>query len=108
MRRHRQSRSGHCGRISAGTGPWILRSLHPAVVSCVSPLGGDGSFNRTRPAGPAPLRIHDLRDTAVSLWIAAGAPANEIAARPGHSSLSRHAEAPVGQNGGTRHSNSAS
>lgn len=34
------------------------------------------------------LRIHDLRHTAVSLWIAAGASPKEIAARAGHTSVS--------------------
>ena len=33
------------------------------------------------------LRIHDLRHTAVALWIAAGASPKEIAARAGHSSV---------------------
>jgi integrase len=41
----------------------------------------------TRAAGVAPLRPHDLRHTAVALWIAAGATPNEIAARAGHSSV---------------------
>ncbi len=30
------------------------------------------------------LRMHDLRHSAVALWIAAGASPNEIAARAGH------------------------
>ena len=34
-----------------------------------------------------PLRIHDLRHTAVALWIAAGASPREIASRAGHSSV---------------------
>lgn len=34
----------------------------------------------------APLRVHDLRHTAVALWIAAGATPTEIAARAGHTS----------------------
>lgn len=38
-------------------------------------------------AGLTPLRPHDLRHTAVALWIAAGASPNEIAARAGHSSV---------------------
>jgi integrase len=33
------------------------------------------------------LRPHDLRHTAVALWIAAGASPNEIAARAGHASV---------------------
>jgi len=35
-----------------------------------------------------PLRIHDLRHTAVALWIAAGANPKQIAARAGHTSVS--------------------
>ena len=38
-------------------------------------------------AGLAPLRPHDLRHTAVALWIAAGASPKEVAARAGHSSV---------------------
>lgn len=39
-------------------------------------------------AGLAPLRIHDLRHTAVAFWIAAGAHPKQIAARAGHTSVS--------------------
>ena len=39
-------------------------------------------------AGLNPLRIHDLRHTAVALWIAAGANPKQIAARAGHTSVS--------------------
>jgi len=35
-----------------------------------------------------PARIHDLRHTAVALWIAAGASPKEVAARAGHTSVS--------------------
>jgi integrase len=41
-----------------------------------------------REAGLAPLRPHDLRHTAVSLWIAAGAKPNQIATWAGHTSVS--------------------
>jgi integrase len=34
------------------------------------------------------VRIHDLRHTAVALWIAAGANPKEVAARAGHTSVS--------------------
>jgi hypothetical protein len=34
------------------------------------------------------LRIHDLRHTAVALWMAAGAGPKEVAARAGHASVS--------------------
>jgi DNA-binding CsgD family transcriptional regulator len=33
------------------------------------------------------LRIHDLRHTAVALWIAAGASPKEVARRAGHTSV---------------------
>jgi len=39
-------------------------------------------------ANLAGLRIHDLRHTAVALWIAAGAFPKEVAARAGHTSVS--------------------
>ena len=39
-------------------------------------------------AGLSPFRIHDLRHTAVALWIAAGANAKQIAVRAGHTSVS--------------------
>jgi integrase len=42
----------------------------------------------TEAAGLEGLRIHDLRDTAVALWIAAGASPKEVSARAGHSSVS--------------------
>lgn len=38
-------------------------------------------------AGLSGLRIHDLRHTAVALWIAAGASPKEVARRAGHSSV---------------------
>src|SRR5438034_584810 len=34
------------------------------------------------------LRLHDLRHTAVALWIAAGASPKELAVRAGHTSVS--------------------
>ena len=39
-------------------------------------------------AGLSPLRIHDLRHTAVSLWIAHGANPKQIAVMAGHTSVS--------------------
>jgi hypothetical protein len=41
-----------------------------------------------RAAGLEPLRPHDLRHTAVALWIAAGANPKEVAVRAGHTSVS--------------------
>jgi integrase len=42
----------------------------------------------TLAAGLPELRIHDLRHTAVALWIAAGASPKEVAVRAGHTSTS--------------------
>ena len=42
----------------------------------------------TKTAGLDGLRIHDLRHTAVALWIAAGASPKEVASRAGHTSVS--------------------
>ncbi|WP_251078284.1 site-specific integrase [Frankia sp. AiPa1] len=39
-------------------------------------------------AGLAPLRIHDMRHTAVALWIATGAPVLQVSRRAGHGSVS--------------------
>ena len=61
--------------------------------------GGDGGALRSnawrarhwkpavRAAGLVPLRPHDVRHTAVSLWIAVGASPNQIAAWAGHTSV---------------------
>jgi hypothetical protein len=42
----------------------------------------------SKAAGLQGLRIHDLRHTAVALWIAAGATPKEVAVRAGHTSVS--------------------
>jgi integrase len=47
-----------------------------------------GAFGGLRIGEMAGLRIHDLRHTAVALWIAAGANPKEVAARAGHASVS--------------------
>jgi integrase len=57
------------------------------------PLRVTGFRNRiwrpaTVAAGLPGLRIHDLRHTAVALWIAAGASPKEVAVRAGHTSTS--------------------
>jgi len=53
-------------------GSWRTRFWHPAI----------------RAAGLGGLRVHDLRHTAVSLWIAAGASPKQIATWAGHTSVS--------------------
>ncbi len=55
-----------------GRGAWRHRVWRPAIAD----------------AALAPLRPHDLRHTAVSLWAAAGASPNEVAMRAGHTSVS--------------------
>ena len=59
----------HGGTLRAGA--WRSRFWTPAI----------------RAAGVAPLRVHDLRHTAVALWIAAGANPKQIAAWAGHTSV---------------------
>lgn len=58
------------GALRAGA--WRQRVWRPAILA----------------TGLAPLRPHDLRHTAVSLWAAAGASPNEVALRAGHTSVS--------------------
>ena len=61
-----------------------------------SPSSGTTAPGKPRPhlrpatlaAGLPGLRIHDLRHTAVALWIAAGASPKEVAVRAGHTSTS--------------------
>ncbi len=68
----------------------------PGEIVFPSPEGGllRGSLFRRRfwqpatvAAGVPGLRLHDLRHTAVALWIAAGASPKAVAARAGHSSV---------------------
>jgi len=73
-----------------------IHGLGPDDLVFTSPLGTQmrqGLFRRrfftpaVEAAGLAPRRIHDLRHTAVSFWIDAGASPTEIAARAGHRSV---------------------
>jgi integrase len=72
-----------------------VAGLEPNALVFPAPRGGpvQASLFRRRvwqpaveAAGLAPLRLHDLRHTAVAMWIAAGASPNEVAARAGHTS----------------------
>ena len=57
------------------------RVWQPATVAAgFGELTKDEETGRTHYEG---LRLHDLRHTAVALWIAAGASATEVAALPG-------------------------
>jgi len=70
----------------------------PRASPCVFPnlKGGAGhtiglhkTWRKVRAAaGLDDVRIHDLRHTAVALWIAAGAGPKEVATRAGHTSVS--------------------
>jgi integrase len=64
----------------------ITSSLRRTVAACGSSRSGTGSGGRP-PMRLAGLRIHDLRHTAVALWIGAGASPKEVAARAGHTSV---------------------
>jgi integrase len=75
-------------------------SAHPGTPDSFVFAVGNGSPLRTasfrtrvwrpatRAAGLEGVRIHDLRHTAVALWIAAGAGPREVATRAGHTSVS--------------------
>jgi integrase len=93
------------GRRTVGLPPFVVRELQAHLVAQGSPSShvftapGGGplrvpSFRArfwvpaTRAAGLQGLRIHDLRHTAVALWIAAGATPKEVAVRAGHTSVS--------------------
>jgi integrase len=73
-----------------------LAGLEPGALVFPAPEGGPvrASLWRRRvwqpavnAAGLEPLRLHDLRHSAVAFWIAAGASPKEIAARAGHTSV---------------------
>ena len=69
----------------------------PEDLVFTAPEGGPVSLNvwrrrfwapATKASGIGHLRPHDLRHTAVALWIAAGAHPKEVAVRAGHTSVS--------------------
>jgi integrase len=64
----------------------VVHTAQSLADRCCRPRTAAGG---SRPqAGLDGLRIHDLRHTAVALWIAAGANPKEVAARAGHASVS--------------------
>lgn len=74
------------------------RGDSPKPADLVFPSPGGGLLSRTRfrtrawlpatrAAGLDGVRVHDLRHTAVSLWISAGANPKEVARRAGHTSV---------------------
>jgi integrase len=73
-----------------------VEALAPEDLAFTAPEGGPLRANQFRrrtwhpaveAADVSPLRMHDLRHTAVSLWIAAGAGPKEIATWAGHTSV---------------------
>jgi integrase len=68
--------------------PAEVWKLADAIAPEYRPLILLGAFGGLRIGEMAGLRIHDLRHTAVALWIAAGANPKEVAARAGHASVS--------------------
>jgi integrase len=52
-----------------------------------SNFGSRSGSPAIRSAGLVPLRPHDLRHTAMALWIAAGAHPKEVSVRAGHTSV---------------------
>jgi integrase len=93
------------GRRTVGLPPFAVRELQAHLDATERPTShvfmapGAGplrvtSFRArfwvpaTKAAGLQGLRIHDLRHTAVALWIAAGATPKEVAVRAGHTSVS--------------------
>jgi integrase len=76
----------------------LARHLAKAQSELVFPSPEGGLLSRTRfrtrvwlpatrAAGLDGVRVHDLRHTAVSLWIATGANPKEVAHRAGHTSV---------------------
>ena len=81
-----QALNDHLQTFPAGPGELIFRAPEGGPVRLASwrrRFWGPAVAE----AGLAPLRPHDLRHTAVALWIAAGASAKEVATRAGHSSV---------------------
>jgi len=74
------------GRSPIRSSNFHWRIFQPACVEAGFGEMVDGD-NKTGRAY-AGLRPHDLRHTAVALWIAGGASPKEIAARAGHASVS--------------------
>jgi integrase len=78
---------------------FVIEAIGPVGDSLVFPAPNGGLLSRTtfrarfwvpatKRAGLEGVRVHDLRHTAVALWIAAGASARQIADRAGHTSAS--------------------
>jgi integrase len=86
-------------RVVNELGDHLDRYTAPGATAPVFPAPQGGPLRVTafrnrvwRPATVAAgldgLKVHELRHTAVALWIAAGASPKEVAARAGHTSVS--------------------
>jgi hypothetical protein len=64
------------------------QSLHVAASSTERHICRSASQPSVTFGSVATLRLHDLRHTAVALWITAGASPKELAVRAGHTSVS--------------------
>lgn len=95
-----KTRAGHRSvplpRVVAEVLTTQVEGIQPGGLVFTSPEGKPvraSQFRRRvwapaiKAAGLEPLRIHDLRHSAVALWIAAGASPKEIAVRAGHTSV---------------------
>jgi integrase len=76
----------HLTALEAGPGDLVFRAAEGGPVRLA---GWRRRYWKpaVEAAGLAPLRPHDLRHSAVALWIAAGATPNEVAKRAGHTSV---------------------
>ena len=77
----------HLGRHVANDPGAFLFTAPPGRTLRVSAFRARIWRPATAAAGLESVRIHDLRHTAVALWIAAGASPKEVAARAGHTSV---------------------
>lgn len=69
--------------VAAGQGQWVpcTRPTEGACIRCVPGTGPFGPLSGVHYVG---LRIHDLRHTAISLWIKAGTDPLTVSVRAGH------------------------
>lgn len=79
--------STHISQYCRDPNDLVLQSLNGGPLR-KSPFRSRVWLPAIESAGVEPLRVHDLRHTAVALWIVAGANPKQIAAWAGHSSVS--------------------
>jgi integrase len=78
--------AGHLSRRPNRLNDFVFQGPEGSVLRA-SPFRQRFWVPAVRAAGLEPLRLHDLRHTAVSFWIAAGASVKDIAVRAGHASV---------------------